>query len=71
MYRDYDPPDLLDRLIFNRPEDDSADLAATRDPHARPCIHCKTSTDVEPEPGRPVLCASCEAENDKQFEGRR
>ena len=59
------------RSIYDQPDDDSADLAATRDPLVKPCVHCKSPVDVEPEPGRPVLCEACERENARQFEGRR
>ena len=59
------------RSIYDQPDDDSNWHRATRDPLVKPCVHCKSPVDVEPEPGRPVLCASCENENAKQFEGRR
>ena len=59
------------RSIYDQPDDDSNWHRATRDPLVKPCVHCKSPVDVEPEPGRPVLCASCEELNRQQFEGRR
>lgn len=59
------------RAIYDPPDDDSNWHRATRDPLVRPCIHCKTPVDLEPDQEGIVLCPACEALNAQQFEGRR
>ena len=61
----------MSRAIYDHPEDDSNWRRATRDFRVRPCEHCKSPVDLEPDQEGIVLCEACEALNAQQFEGRR